>query len=204
MSKSPLGFNFHFIRSPTSIGWVLAPNIWRKCSPSTISQSLNSRIKWTSQIFLSFAPCLDKEASIETSLSMAITYSLGKANLKGWSPYHASCQNLTLFPNLTTNWQFLLKSSHPMRVPLHKPHPWTALPSFKVQPPHSSSYFETTTLLPNQSSSFPNRYNHFPNKALLKVVSFLIPKPPLAIGAQILSHPTRWVLLSPHRKPKAL
>ena len=154
MSKSPLGFNFHFIRSPTSIGWVLAPNIWRKCSPSTISQSLNSRIKWTSQIFLSFAPCLDKEASIETSLSMAITYSLGKANLKGWSPYHASCQNLTLFPNPTTNWQFLLKSSQPMRIPLHKPHPWALLPSLEVQTPHSTSYFEATTLLHNWSSYF--------------------------------------------------
>ena len=61
----------------------------------------------------------------------------------------------------------------------------------EVQPPHSTPYFEATTLLHNQSSSFPNRHNHFPNKALLKVVSFLIPKPPLAIGAQTLSHPTK-------------
>ena len=131
---------------------------------------------------------------------MAIPYNLGKANWKGWSPYHPSCQNLTLFPNPTTNWQFLLKSSQPMRIPLYKPHPWTPLPSFEVHPPHFSPYFEATTLLHNRSSSFSNRHNHFPNKTLLKVVSFLIPKPPLAIDAQTLSHPTRWILLSPYRK----
>ena len=43
---------------------------------------------------------------------------------------------------------------------------------------HSSPNFEATTLLHNRFSSFPNRHSHFPNKALLKVVSFLIPKPP--------------------------
>ena len=94
----------------------------------------------------------------------------------------------------------MLKSSHPMRILLHKPHPWTPLPNFEVHPPQSSQYFEATTLLHNRSSSFPNRHNHFPNKALLKVVSFHIPKPPLAIGAQTLSHPTKWIFLSPHRK----
>ena len=120
-----------------------------------------------------------------------------KLSVGDWSPYHPSCQNLTLFPNPTTSWQFLLKSSHPMRIPLHKPHPWTPLPSFEVHPPQSSPYFEATTVLHNRSSSFPNHHNHFPNKALLKVVSFLIPKPQLAIGAQTLSHPTKTSLYSP-------
>ena len=123
MSKTPLGFNFHLVWSPASIGGVLASKIRRKCSPSSISQSLKSLIKRTSQILLSSAPCLSKEASTKTSLSTAIPYNLGNANWKCWSPYHPSCQNLTLFPNPTTNWQFLLKSSHPMWVPLHKPHP---------------------------------------------------------------------------------
>ena len=40
MSNSPLGFNFHLIRSPTSRGGVLATNIRRKCSPSSISHSI--------------------------------------------------------------------------------------------------------------------------------------------------------------------
>ena len=35
---------------------------------------------------------------------------LGKANWKGRSPHHPSC------PNPTTNWQFFLKSSHPIRT----------------------------------------------------------------------------------------
>ena len=161
-------------------------------------------MRWTSQIFLSSAPYLDREASTGASLSRAIPYNPRKANWKGWSPYHPSCQNLTLFPNLTTNWQFLLKSSQPIRIPLHKPHLWAPLPSFEVHPSQSSLYFETTTLLHNRSSSFPNCHSHFPNKALLKVVIFLIPKPPLAIGAQTLSHPTRWNLLSPHRKSLTL
>ena len=200
MSKSPLGFNFHLNRSPTSIEGVLAPKIRRKYSPSSFFQSLNSRIKRTSQILLSPAPCLDKEASREASLLIAIPYSLGKATWKGWSPYHPSYLNLTLFPNPTTNWMFLLKSSQPMRIPLYKPHPWTPLPNLEVHPPHSSPNFEATTLLHSWFSSFPNCHNHFLNNALLNVVSFLIPKPPLAMGAQTLSHPTRWVLLSLHRK----
>ena len=71
----------------------------------------------------------------------------------------------------------------------------------KILLAHSSPNFEATTLLHSRFSSFTNRYNHFPNNALLKVVSFLIPKPPLAMmGAQTLSHPTKWVLLSLHRK----
>ena len=135
MSKSPLDFNFHLIWCPTSIEGVLAPKIQRKCSPSSISQSLNFRIKRTSQILLSSAPGLDKEASTKASLSIAIPYSLEKANWKGWSPYHPSCQNLTLFPNPTTNWTFLLKSSQPIHIPLHKPHPWTPLPSLEVHLP---------------------------------------------------------------------
>ena len=164
MSKTPLGFNFHLIWSPTSIGGVLAPNMRRKCSPSSISHSLKSLIKRTFQILLSSTPYLSKEASTETSLSMAIPYSLGKTNWKGWSPYHPSCQNLTLFPNPTTNWQFLRKSSHPLRIPLHKPHPWTPLPSFEVHPPNLPHILKLppssiTDSLPSQTTTtiFPIR-----------------------------------------------
>ena len=200
MSKSPLGFNFHLNWYPTSIEGVLAPKIRRKCSPSFISQSLNSRTKWTFQILLSCSRCLAKEASTEASLSIAIPYSLGKATWKWWSPYHPSCQKLTLFPNPTTSWVFLLKSSQLIRIPLHRQHPWAPLPNLEVHPPHSSPNFEAIAFLHSRFSYFPNCHNYFPNNALLKVVSFLLPKPPLAMGAQTLSHPTKCVLLSLHRK----
>ena len=155
----------------------LASKIWRKFTPSSMSQSLK----------------------LEASSSIAIPYSLGKANWKGWSPY-PSCQNLTLFPIPTKNWVFLLKPPNPYEYPLHKPHPWTPLPSLVVHPPHSSPNFEATALLHSRVSLFPNHQSYFPSKALLKVVSFLIPKPLLAIGPNTLSHLTKWVLLSPYKK----
>ena len=52
-------------------------------------------------------------------------------------------------------------------------------------PLHSSPNFKAATLLQRRVFSTPNRHNHFPSKALLKVVNFLIPKPPLALGAQV-------------------
>ena len=66
--------------------------------------------------------------------------------------------------------------------------------------PHSSPNLEATTLLQSQVSSIPKCQSHFPNNALLKVVNFLIPKPPLAIGIHTLSHPNKRVLESPHKK----
>ena len=135
ISKSPLGSNFHLIRSPISVEGILDPKIRRKSSPVTNSQSLRSRMNWTSQLLLSPAPNLVKEESIEACLSMAIPYSPGKASWRGWSAHYPSYQNLTLFPIPTTKWVFLLKSSQPIRIPLHKPHPWTSLPNLKVHPP---------------------------------------------------------------------
>ena len=38
---------------------------------------------------------------------------------------------------------------------------------------------------------------HFPKKVILKIVIFLIPKPPLAIGAHTLSQPTKFDLDTP-------
>ena len=49
---------------------------------------------------------------------------------------------------------------------------------FRGPSPHASPNF--TTLLQSLISSNPKLHSHFPNKTLLNVVSFLIPKPPLA------------------------
>ena len=99
-----------------------------------------------------------------------------------------------------SNWLFLLKASQFIRIPLYNPHPSTPLPSLEVYPLHSSPSFKVITLLQSRVSSTPKRHSHFPSKALLKVVSFLIPIPPLAIGAHTLSYPTIYVLESPHKK----
>ncbi|KAL4643250.1 hypothetical protein ACB092_02G080200 [Castanea dentata] len=66
--------------------------------------------------------------------------------------------------------------------------------------PHSSPNFKATTLLQNLFSSIPKRQSHLPSKALLKVVTFLIPKPPLSIGIHTLSQPNKCVLESPYKK----
>ena len=184
MSKFPLGFNFHLIWSSTSIKGLLALKIWRKATPSIISQSLESQTKQTSQLLLSPAPSLVKEDSIETSLSVAIPYSLRKASWKGWSSHHPPYQNLTLFPIPTTNWVFLLKSSQPTRIPFHKPHPWTLLPNLEV---HPHTFPQTLKLLPSSKADSP----HFKTtKAIGHRLTYLIPS----------YHPTKWVLLSPPKK----
>ena len=122
MSKSSLGFNFYLIQSPTSIGGVLAPKLWRKCSPSSISQSLNSRMKRISQILLSFAPYLDKEASTETSLSMAI------------QPWESQLKRLILIPSI------LLK-------PHSIPQPNNKLTIFaKILPSNTNTFPQTTPM----------------------------------------------------------
>ena len=94
----------------------------------------------------------------------------------------------------------IAKSSHPMRILLHKPHPCTPLPSLEVHPPHSSPNLRATTLLQSLVSSIPNLHNHFPSKVLLKVVNFFTPNPPFFKGAHTLSHPTKCNLESPHKK----
>ena len=124
MSNSPLGFNFHYIQSLIFVEGILDTKIQRKSSLVSNSQSLRSQMKWTSQLLLSPNPSLVNEDSTEASLSVAIPYNPRKANWRGWSPHHPSCQNLTLFPIPTMNWVFLLKSSQPIRITLHKPHPW--------------------------------------------------------------------------------
>ena len=93
-------------------------------------------------------------------------------------------------------------------MPLHKPHPFTSLPNLEVHPPppphipQSSPNFIATTLLQSCVSSTPKHHSHFPKRALLELVSFLVPKPWLAIGAHTWSHLTKCDLDSPPYQPK--
>ena len=157
-------------------------------------------MKQTSQILLSPAPWHIRDDSMDASLFAAKLYKVGKVKRRGRSPHHLSDQNFTLSPTPTLYWRYLLKTSQPIRILLHKPHPWTPLPNLEVHPAHSSPNFKATTLLQSLFSSIRKRQSHFPSKALLKVVSFLIPKPPLAIGKHTLSQLNKCVLESPHRK----
>ena len=64
--------------------------------------------------------------------------------------------------------------------------------------PHSSPKFIATTLLQSRFSSTPKRCSHFPNRVLLKVVSFLIPKPLLAIGTHFIPSYQMLLRFTPH------
>ena len=182
------------------MGGRFEPKIWRNSSTPPISQSFGLWIKWTSQLLHSSIPNRSREEATDTSSLEAIPYTLEKINWSGESSHHWSVQSLTLSSTPTSNRIFLLNSSQPIRILLHKPHPCTTLPSLDVYPPHSSPNFRATTLLQSLVSSIPNHHNHFPSKALLKVVNFLTPNPPFSKGAHILSYPTKCVLESPHKK----
>lgn len=122
-------------------------------------------------------------------------------------PIQIVCQDLTwvLAHNLEhTNCR---KLSHPTLMLLHRLHhdpPPPSLTGCKVQPPHSSSYFIARTHLHKCVASFWNHHNHFPNKTLLKLPIFRIPKPPVPMAKQTVSHATKENLNSsseaPHKK----
>ena len=88
------------------------------------------------------------------------------------------CPKFHSIPHPTLYSTFLLKTSQPIQILLHEPHPWTPLPNLEVHPfpPNSSPNFKATTLLQSLFSLIPKCQSHFPSKALLKVVNFLIPK----------------------------
>ena len=70
----------------------------RKSTTKSNSQSFRSRVKRTSQLFLSPTPCLAKESSIEASLLMVISYKTRKVSWRGWSP-HNLARILLYFPH---------------------------------------------------------------------------------------------------------
>ena len=74
------------------------------------------------------------------------------------------------------------------------PHQWS-VQSFTLSPTPTSNRIFLLKI-----SSTPNCHNHFPSKALLRVVIFLTPNPPFSRGAHTLSRPTKWVLESPYKK----
>ena len=133
-------------------------------------------------------------------------YKTRKAKWRGRSSHHRFIQNFTIFPFLTLNWMFLLKVFQSIRILFYKPHPWTPFPSLEVHhppPPPGAPFlpkFQNYHPSPKLVSSTPKCLNHFSSKVLLKVVSFLIPKPPLPIGIHTLSHPNKCVLEALHKK----
>ena len=186
--KSLFFVKFHLKRSPSITEGKLEAKNQKKSSTTSASQSLGPRMKRTSQVLLSPVPWHIKDDSTDASLFAAKLSKVGKAKWGGRSPHHLSIQNFTLSPTPTLYWTYLLKTFQPIQILLHKPHPWTPLPNLEVRPAHFYPNFKATTLLQSLFSSIPKCQSHFPSKALLKVVNFLIPKPPLAIGIKFLNH----------------
>ena len=109
------------------------------------------------------------------------------------NPHTTDLFKASLYPQPYLKLNILIKISQPL---LHKPHPCTH--NTPPPPKKSSPNFRATTLLQSIVSSTPNCHNHFPSKALLKVVNFLTPNPPFSRGAHTLTHPTKCVLESHH------
>ena len=79
----------------------------------------------------------------------------------------------------------------PMLMLFHKPQPWVPWADFVHQPPHSSPCSMATTCLHRSISFNPKCHNHLPKMFSLKVTNFFSPNPPLAIGVQTVSYPTK-------------
>ena len=88
------------------------------------------------------------------------------------------------------------KKNHPRLIFFHKLTPYGPETRPVHQPPHIHPYFTSITCL--QRASFSS---HFPNKASLKSLTFLIPKPPGERGVQTVTHLTKWNLGSSPRPP---
>ena len=107
-----------------------------------------------------------------------------------------SCQNLIVNLVPTSNWMWQTKDGQSQPIDLHKLTPWGPITGREHQPPPSQPYFAPITLLHKACRSFPNLQNHFPNKALLKLLKLLIAKPPEWREMKTVAHFTRWVFLT--------
>ena len=76
------------------------------------------------------------------------------------------------------------KADQPCLMVLQRLTPQGLETSFVHQPPQSFPYLASITRLQRWVVSLPYLHNHFPNKAWLKVLKFLIPKPPYCNGEQ--------------------
>ena len=86
----------------------------------------------------------------------------------------------------------------------HKLTPYGPLTNLVHQPPLIQPYFTFITCLQRASFWIPNLHSHFPSKAALKSLTFLIPKPPKEMGEQTVAHLTKWNFgsspMPPHKK----
>ena len=112
-----------------------------------------------------------KTSKMQASLAAKHTKSWGYRSFKVLSPIHQSCQKRIRVPSPTTKDRCLEKLSHPFWMLLQIPHPWVLLHTFVYQPPWPSPYLAEMTLCQRWATSWPNRHNHFPNKAWLNDAS---------------------------------
>ena len=148
-----------------------------KLDKESNSQSCTFLEKRISQWRIPFGK--DIISSTEGSLSPEIANNSGKAPFKDLSPHQQSCQNLTLFPSPTTKAQCWKKLSQPRLINFQTLTPYGPLPNSEHQPPHKLPYFASTTNLHKASLSEPYRHNHFPRRAVLKLLKSRMANPPL-------------------------
>jgi hypothetical protein len=166
---------------------------------TSTSQSCVTRINQTSH-WKDPLPTI-KWAATNEFLSQAMSYKPGKASLRGISPHHTSFQNLFLDPLPKINLVWLLNKLHPFLMFFHSPTPWDPWGYKEHQLAHEEPYFASTSNLHRASLWCAKRHNHFPNKDWLKILKFLMPKPPSKIGEQTVDQLTRWYLNSSPRPP---
>jgi hypothetical protein len=115
-----------------------------------------------------------------------------------------SCQNLMFKPIPTSNLTFCANKSHPRLMCFHNPTPKCPKTSFEHYPPSCSSYFSLIILYQSASLSVAYLYSHFPDKALLNLRIFRMPRPPALKGWQTWSQLTRCIFgscpIPPYKK----
>ena len=127
-----------------------------------------------------------------TSWSQQNLNNSGELTARDVSPHQQSCQNFTLDPSPISNRMWREKEGHPRLKFFHKPTPYGPLVGLVHQLPHPQPYFIAITCLHRAALSIPNLHSHFPSRASLKSLTFLIPKPPKAMGVQTVAHLTKW------------
>ena len=126
-----------------------------------------------------------------TSLSQQNLNNSGQLTARDVSPHQQSCQIFTLDPSPISYRMWREKEGHPRLIFFHKPTPYGPLTGLVHQPSHSQPYFTSISCLQRASLSIQNLHSHFPSKTSLKILTFLIPKPPETMGVQTVAHLTK-------------
>jgi len=117
-------------------------------------------------------------STTQASFTRAIPNKVGKATLRVVSPHHKSCQKLILEPSPTINKVNLEKEYQHYLMFFHTPTLKAPVSSREHYLPHRLLYLESTTTLHLASLSDPKCHSHFPSRARLNALKFLIPTLP--------------------------